>query len=392
VGGQSSAARQSDFLHEGQSMSALTGAKPPQSTPTGSAGPSPPAPVEFCYTQTDSFVELLHRLNASLLVSTYQANKLLVVRASNQGLNTLVRTFDKPMGMAVDGSRLALGTRKEVWFLRNAPDIAPQVEPVGMHDACFLPRLSHITGDLGIHEVAWCGNELWLVSTRFSCLATLSPDYSFVPRWQPRFITTLVTEDRCHLNGLAIENGQPSLVTALGTTDFKDGWRVDKPRGGCIIDVTSGEFVARGLCMPHSPRRVKGRLFVLESGTGSLLDVDLTSGRREVISRLPGFTRGLVVCGSIAFVGLSKIRPTSAMDGVPIAERRDELRCGIAMVDLRSGRVIGQLEFQTAVEEIFDVQLLPGIRFPEVMGFQKESLLHTFIIPREASGKAVHSQ
>ena len=132
-------------------MSALTSAKPPQSTPAGPAGPSPPAPVEFRYTQTDSFVELLHRLNASLLVSTYQANKLLAVRASNQGLNTLVRTFDKPMGLAVDGSRLAIGTRKEVWFLRNAPDIAPQVEPVGMHDACFLPRSSHITGNLGIH-------------------------------------------------------------------------------------------------------------------------------------------------------------------------------------------------------------------------------------------------
>jgi uncharacterized protein (TIGR03032 family) len=314
-------------------------------------------------------------------VSTYQANKLLAVRANGQGLSTLVRTFDKPMGLAVDGSRLALGTRKEVWFLRNAPDIAPQVEPVGVHDACFLPRSSHITGDIGIHEVAWVGDELWLVSTRFSCLATLSPDYSFVPRWRPPFISAIAAEDRCHLNGLALVDGQPRYVTALGTTDTRDGWRADKPHGGCIIDIPSGEFVTRGLSMPHSPRWHKGQLWVLESGTGSVMLVDRTTGHCETVATLPGFTRGLAIAGRYAFVGLSKIRPTSAMDGVPLAERRDQLKCGVAVIDLESGRLIGSLEFQSAVEEIFDVQLLPGIRFPEVMGFQKESLHHTFVIP-----------
>jgi Domain of unknown function (DUF4915) len=212
---------------------------------TGGADARPAASVEFRYTQTDSFVSLLRQLGASLLVSTYQANKLLALRASGNGLSTLVRTFDKPMGLAVDGSRLALGTRKEVWFLRNAPDIAPRVEPAGMHDACFLPRSSHITGDIGIHEIAWAagshhasrdepnrpverggfispvgkktgseGDELWIVSTRFSCLATLSADYSFVPRWRPPFISALAAEDRCHLNGLAIVDGEPRYVTA----------------------------------------------------------------------------------------------------------------------------------------------------------------------------------
>src|SRR5258706_9866544 len=84
-----------------------------------------PAAVEFHYTQTDSFVALLQQLGASLLVSTYQANKLLVARAQGPGLSTLVRTFDRPMGLAVDARRLAIGTRNQIWFLRNAPDIAP---------------------------------------------------------------------------------------------------------------------------------------------------------------------------------------------------------------------------------------------------------------------------
>ena len=123
-------------------MSAVVAVPPvkPGDQSTPSASPAAPAAVEFRYTQTDSFVALLHQLGASLLVSTYQANKLLVARAGGGGLSTLVRTFDRPMGLAVDGGRLALGTRKEVWFLRNAPDIAPRVEPAGQHDACFLPR------------------------------------------------------------------------------------------------------------------------------------------------------------------------------------------------------------------------------------------------------------
>jgi uncharacterized protein (TIGR03032 family) len=340
-----------------------------------------PAAVPFHYTQTDAFPTLLRQLGASLLISTYQANKLLVARAAGSGLSMLVRTFDKPMGLAVDGPRLALGARKEVWFLRNASDIAPRIEPAGQHDACFLPRSSHVTGDIGIHEIAWAGGELWIVSTRFSCLCTLSPDYSFEPRWRPPFVTALAAEDRCHLNGLAIVDGQPRYVTALGDTDTKDGWRAKKAHGGCLMEVSTGEIVSRGLSMPHSPRWHDGKLWMLESGTGQLVLVDAANGRRQKVAELPGFARGLALSGPYAFVGLSKIRSTSAMEGVPLAQRREQLKCGVAVVDLRSGQVMALLEFQTAVEEIFDVQFLPGSRFPEVIGFQQETIQHVFVVP-----------
>jgi uncharacterized protein (TIGR03032 family) len=348
---------------------------------TPSAPPAAPSAVAFHYTQSETFVALLQQLGASLLVSTYQANKLLVVRAAGAGLSMLVRTFERPMGIAVDERRLALGTRNQIWLLRNAPDIAPRIEPAGTHDACYVPRSSHVTGDIGVHEMAWVGDELWSVSTRFSCLCTLDPDYSFVPRWQPPFITALAAEDRCHLNGLAIIDGQPRYVTALGETDTRDGWREDKPHGGCLIDIPSGAVVIRGLSMPHSPRFHDGRLWVLESGTGQLVLVDAASGQRQTVAELPGFARGLAMWGPYAFIGLSKIRKTSAMDGVPLAERREELKCGVAVVDLRSGQIMALLEFQSAVEEIFDVQLLPGLRFPEVIGFQQETIQNTFVVP-----------
>ena len=201
-----------------------------------------PSAVAFHYTQTDSFAALLQQLGASLLVSTYQANKLLVARAAGGGLSMLVRTFDRPMGLAVDARRLMIGTRDQIWLLRNAPDIAPRIEPAGQHDACYLPRSCHVTGDIGVHEMAWAGDELWVVNTRFSCLCTLDPDYSFVPRWRPPFITALAAEDRCHLNGLAIVDGRPRYVTALGETDTAGGWRANKPQGGCLLDVRTGEI------------------------------------------------------------------------------------------------------------------------------------------------------
>jgi uncharacterized protein (TIGR03032 family) len=288
--------------------------------------------------------------------------------------------------VAGDSRRLSLVTRNQVWVLANAPDIAPRLEPHGQHDACFLPRSCHVTGDVGGHEIARVGDELWLVNTRFSCLCTLHPDYSFVPRWRPPFITALAAEDRCHLNGLAVIDDRPRYATALGTTDTPGGWRADKPHGGCLIDVPSGEIILRGLSMPHSPRWHQGQLWLLESGTGQLLLIDPATGRRQPVAEVPGFARGLALAGPYAFVGLSKIRKTSAMDGVPLAERREELKCGVAVIDLRDGRHVGMLELQTAVEEIFDVQLLPGLRFPEVIGFQQETIQHTFVVPPAPPG------
>src|SRR4051812_5551449 len=214
---------------------------------TSSVSLAAPGSVEFRYTQTESFPAFLRQLGTSLVITTYQANKLLVARVAGAGLSMLVRTFDRPMGLAADGPRLALGTRKEVWFLRDAPDIAPRIEPAGRHDACFLPRSAHVTGDIGVHELAWATpdphpltsgsrgeKELWIVNTRFSCLCTVLPDYSFVPRWRPPFVTALAAEDRCHPNGLAIVEGRPRYVTALGETDTASGWRANKSRSGCL--------------------------------------------------------------------------------------------------------------------------------------------------------------
>jgi uncharacterized protein (TIGR03032 family) len=320
---------------------------------------------------SEGFAELLKRLHASLLISTYQTGHLVVVSAGDGKLNLAFNQFERAMGVAIKSGTIAVCTRKEVWFLRNAPDIAAKLPGDVKHDACFLARTSHFTGDLQAHEAAWINgpkgaSEFWIVNTLFSCLCALHPHYSFAPRWRPPFITALRPEDRCHLNGLAVVDGQPRYVTALAETDIASGWRGAKHNGGCIIEVPSGRMLARGLCLPHSPRVDGERLFFLRSGESDLAVVDGRSGKVTSVVSMPGVARGLALHGGYAFVGTSKARPT--LEGVPIVGERDKLRCGVFVVDLGSGAIAGHLEFNTGVEEIFDVQVLPGMVAPYVSG------------------------
>jgi uncharacterized protein (TIGR03032 family) len=317
---------------------------------------------------THSLPPLLSQLGVSLLVSTYQAGKVVSVGVAGGELTLAYHNFERAMGLAVKPDCLAVGARAQVWFLRTAPDIASRVEPTGRHDACFLTRSAHFTGEVQAHELAWAGDELWLVNTAFSCLCTLDGRHSFVPRWRPPFVTGLAAEDRCHLNGLAMENGVPKFVTVLAETDTPQGWRRDKVKSGCLIDVKSGETVARGFAMPHSPRVHGGRVWMLHSGAGQLVLVDPASGQAQTVTELPGYTRGLALYDRFAFVGLSKIRETSTFGGMPIAERRPELKCGVGVVDLTTGRLVAHLEFVSGVEEIFDVQVLPGTHCPVLSG------------------------
>jgi uncharacterized protein (TIGR03032 family) len=278
---------------------------------------------------------------------------------------------------------LALGTQRHVWEYRNQPEVGRRLDPPGRHDAVFLPRASHITGDIRIHEMAFAGDELWVVNTRFSCLAVLDGEHSFVPRWRPPFITALTPEDRCHLNGLAVADGQVRWVTALGATDTPQGWREDKARGGVLVDVSSGEIVAPGLSMPHSPRWYGGRLWVLESGKGTLVVADPATGRVETVTELPGFTRGLAFAGPYAFVGLSQVRESNIFGGIPLTERVQERLCGVWVVDLRTGKIAGFLRFEGLVQEIFDVQILRA-RWPEIAEPDSDLIAGSFALPDEA--------
>jgi uncharacterized protein (TIGR03032 family) len=227
--------------------------------------------------------------------------------------------------------------------------------------------------------------ELWFVNTRYSCLCTRSNLYSFVPRWTPPFISELAPEDRCHLNGLCVVEGQPTFVTALGETDTPGGWRDNKNSGGVVMEVATGEVIARGLSMPHSPRWYDGRLWVLESGSGGFGWIDAATGKYENLTTLPGFTRGLDFCGPLAFIGLSQVRETAIFSGIAIAEHPLEERCcGVWVVNIHTGAAVAYVKFEDAVQEIFGLQVLPGVRYPDVINDQPQVIANSFVVPDEA--------
>jgi uncharacterized protein (TIGR03032 family) len=362
-----------------------TAISPPEPAPAASAnGTGDPGPLRAAH--TPNFPELLRQLGASLLVTTYQAGKLVMVRDEGDHLNTHYRSFRAPMGLALadGGGRLAIGTTRQVWEFRDVPDVARRLPD--SHDACFLPRSCHFTGNVQIHEMAYgAGNQLWFVNTRFSCLATLDPESSFTPRWRPPFVSELEPSDRCHLNGLAMVDGRPKYMTALGATDKPAGWRAEKARGGVLLDVDSGEVLCRGLSMPHSPRWHGGRLWVCESGSGTIGVVDLDTGRYEAVAAAPGFTRGLEIVGDLAFVGLSQVRESAVFSGIPITERLapEERTCGVCVVDLRRGEPVALLKFTGGVQEVFAVAVLPR-RFPDLINDDEALLESSFVIPTES--------
>lgn len=340
----------------------------------------PPEPPQSVHTVT--LPTLLSRLGASVLLSTYQAGKLIVVRADGERVNTHVRVFRTPMGLAHSGDRLIVGTRTEIREFRNRPAVAARLPPEGRHDACYLPKTVHTTGQIAGHEISvGAGGEVWVVNTRFSCLCTLDADHSFVPRWRPPFVSALASEDRCHLNGLAMVGGAPKYVTALGATDAIDGWRANKATGGVLLEVPSGRVVAGGLSMPHSPRWHADRLWVLNSGAGELLAIDPADGRTAVVAALPGYLRGLSLVGGHAVVGLCQIREQHIFGGLPIQTRHEKLLCGAAVIDLRTGGRVGLLEFTAGCTEVFEALVVPGLRRPMLMNPEREESRQAFPAP-----------
>jgi uncharacterized protein (TIGR03032 family) len=225
------------------------------------------------------------------------------------------------------------------------------------------------------------------VCTLFGCLATLSERANFQPLWRPPFLSALVPEDRCHLNGLAMRDGRTAYVTAVADCDVADGWRDRRHDGGCVIDVAANEIVARGLSMPHSPRWYRNRLWLLNSGTGEFGHLDVSTGRFEPIAFCPGYLRGLGFVGDYAVVTLSKPRHVTFL-GLPLdyrlKQRGAEPQCGLQVIDLRTGTIAHWLRLDgSLVTELYDVVVLPAVRQPMALGFKTNEIERLLLVGEE---------
>jgi uncharacterized protein (TIGR03032 family) len=348
--------------------------------PAPTAQSAHPRPVNISCTR--GLADWLLRNQVSLAFTSYQTGRLYLVGVDDKKRVSFHERFlARAMGLWADPQRLVVSTLFQVWRFENV--LAGEHKGTGP-DRHFVPRVGHTTGDLDIHDISVMGDgRILFVNSLFSCLATLSPTHAFRVFWKPPFISKLAAEDRCHLNGLAMKDGAPAYVTATSRSDVVNGWRNRRAEGGCVIDVKSNEIVTEKLSMPHSPRWAGNKLWVLNSGTGHLGTVDLESGAFESCAFCPGFLRGLAFHNGHAIVGLSMPRDGS-FSGLQLD---DELKkrdadpwCGVQIVNLASGDIVEWIKLEGGVSELFDVAVLPGVRFPVATGFLSEEIhkLYTF--------------
>jgi uncharacterized protein (TIGR03032 family) len=349
------------------------------------------------------FLDWLAEMRVSLAFSTYQTGKVFFVgRKLDMGLAVFERTFNHCMGLwaSPDSRTLWLVSKFQVWRFEQAPAaVVPYRTAASVegddpgipawaergYDVAYVPRIGYTTGDIDIHDIAVdAGGRVIFVCTLFGCLATLSERASVQPLWRPAFLSALVPEDRCHLNGLAMRDGRAAYVTAVADSDVVDGWRDRRRDGGCVVDVAANEIVARGLSMPHSPRWNRGRLWLVNSGTGELGSIDLTTGRFEPIAFCPGYLRGLAFVGDYAVVTLSKPRHVT-FHGLELDERLQqrgaEPQCGLQVIDLRTGTIAHWLRLDgSLVTELYDVVVLPGVRQPMALGFKTNEIERLLLV------------
>jgi len=327
----------------------------------------------FSCSYTPNTPELLNQLGCTIAISTYQAGKLIFLSAVNdEKIVQLPRSFVKAMGIALDGDRLALACKDEVIVFKNSSELAshyPRKKDV--YDAMYMPRITYHTGALDVHDLDFCQDGLYAVNTNFSCVIRIDENYSFRPIWTPAFISDVQAGDRCHLNGMAVENKTIKYLTSFANTNTPRGWKENMTTSGILIEYASKEIVLENLGMPHSPRIYNENLYMLLSASGELVKYDPSNNQQSTVTKIEGFVRGLSFHEGFAFIGISKIRNNSSSFGhLNIAEKSNH--AGVVIVHLESGVEVARIIYNSSVDEIYDVQIIANKVRPNILNTIKE--------------------
>lgn len=331
-----------------------------------------------CY-YSGKALELLYQSNSSLILSTYQAGKVILLSSDGKQMIQLVRDFQRPMGIALKDQRMALACALNTTVFRTDEALAKTYpEKPDTYDAFYYPTTQYRTDYVDIHDIAFTTQGLVGVNTAFSCLSRLDGEYSFNPIWKPQFIEEYVPQDLCHLNGMAVdEEGQIRYVTAFAKTASREGWRENKMTSGVLIDVATNEIVLDKLPMPHSPRIYRGEIYFLLSAEEKLVRADLKTGTYHEVAKVDGFIRGLSFIGHYAFIGVSRLRKTHTFSELDIADK--DIKAGVVIVDMNTGKTVGEIKYDSSVEELYDVHVLNGYKRVNILNYP-QSLKHRAII------------
>lgn len=330
---------------------------------------------------SDGFEDWAAAQDCSLALTTYQAGRLIFIGRKPDGtLRAHERLIAQCQGLWSDGQTLWASGMHALWRFEN--DLLGGQQTEAGVDRLFVPREGRVTGRIDVHDIAVGeptqfggapGPAPIFVSSAFNCLATISDHASFQPLWTPPCISEMIGEDRCHLNGLAMDGARAAYVSLCAQTNTPRGWHEQRLSGGTVLDVASGAVVASGLSMPHSPRLYDGRIWVLNSGHGTLCTIDPGAGDMTVVAPCNGYARGLGFVGRYAVIGLSRPRHNAIFEGLDLDARLEARNtapiCGVQIVDIDSGQIVHWLRFEHTIDELYDVAVLQGVRQPEAIGF-----------------------
>ncbi len=327
-------------------------------------------PVKSFFFYSKSFPKILHKLKSTLIYSTYQAGKVIMISSANgDTITKYAKNFKRPMGIAVseDSKQLAIASKSEIGIFSSNPVLAASYpEQKEKYSHLYIPQSKFNTGIVDTHEIVWSEDELLITNTLFSSISKMSHRYHFDLYWKPDFISSLAPEDRCHLNGVALVDGKPKYVTMFAKTDEAKGWRKLPYNSGMLMDIDTGEVLLSDLALPHSPVVYEGMIYFLLSATGDVMCYDIEKKEAKRLTNFNTFVRGMEVVGDLIFLGLSKIREGSQFfSQLPI--KSEDSYCGIRVINRLTGKEVGGLTYTDRIEEIFAVKVAKGVTSPAIL-------------------------
>jgi len=310
---------------------------------------------------SDGLEGFLAAQNITIAATSYQSGRLyLLGRHPDGGLVLSEEFFPRAMGLHASGNDLHIVSDGQVLHLSSE-------QSQGSVGKTYIPAEIHPIGEVNAHDLTLTNDgQIIFVNTLYNCLATPDDHKGFTPVWTPPFLNGAQKGDRCHLNGLAIENAQSAFVSGMARTCRVNGWRRHRNDGGFVMEVQTNQVICDGLSMPHSPRIHDGVLWICNSGTGELGVVDRDSRTFIPLAFCPGFIRGLTFHGRFAFVGLSRPRH-ARFDGLALhdtlTDKGIEPWTGVQIIDTQTGQTIGWVRLEGPVTELYDLAILPETAF-----------------------------
>ena len=349
------------------------------------------APAELRVTASGGFTAWMAEHDASFAFTTYADGTSYFVGLDNGG-DTFVlgRGYDRTLGLTATPDTVVMSTQFQIWQFQNA---LADGQVANGFDKVYVPQVAYTTGDVLTHDVTVDGQgTILFVNTLFSCLAAVSAQYSFSPIWHPPFISDLRPDDRCHLTGLAMDEGSPRFVTLAAQTDEPAGWRNAVKGSGCVMDVRTNDVVAADLTLPSSPRLLGGQLWLHEAGSGYFGTIDLQSGKFQPIAFCPGFPRGLSFIGNYAIAAASRVWEGQAFGGLPLADNlktyRVTERNAILIIDLSTGELAHWMRVDGGASEIYDLVAVAGVRRPAAIDLKSSDMRRVLSVAPERQQQA----